>query len=291
MAGYSFTPLAPRPGIQDPFAKPKKPQGILAPPTARNPFWSQAAGKPWDPASQVQTGPVRYTGPKPTTLPPGLAPGTTTAGHAPQPSVNSNSSSPPIDATAASNIATHTFNTNNQINADQAQITNLGTNLANALAALAYQQPRDELGLEQGANARGALYSTAYNQNLGDLIHKYATQQNNLTTTEGQNVGALNAAISALQGSIPLYNNNQYALAAGRLIQQAQNNPATGQPTSAPAGNQISDAGPWQPTTGHLSVPNSQLSGAGPWKPVSGHLKIPKPPKHTGFGSTVKKVK
>ena len=64
----------------------------------------------------------------------------------------------PLDASYFGNVAANQFKTNNQINS-----LNLNSALASqamqaALAQLAYQQPKDELKLEQNANRGGGLY-------------------------------------------------------------------------------------------------------------------------------------
>ena len=291
---FSFTSIPARGGgsrapIRDPFSKPPKAAGILTPP-ARNPFWGQAAGKPWDPArgAQVVSGPTQLNPgtPRPTTLPPGLnVPGaanpgqtagtsaTTTASQPTLPGVNPNG--PPLDATALSNIAAHQFGVNQRVNTiANTDVPNLRGNLANAIAALNYQQPRDELGAEQAANRIGALYSSVYAQNLGNLIHAYATKGNDLTTAEGQSEGTLFNEAAGLEGGIPLYNAGQQAAAGQRAITQAENAPTPPASTAPKAGSKaISDRGPFKPTNQSALKQALKLQGK------------------KGFSSTVRRVK
>jgi hypothetical protein len=151
---------------------------------------------------------------------------------------------PPLDATAVNNIATNRFRVNNEVNSANQNIGNLRTGLQAALGQLAYQQPRDQLSEEQAANRSGSLYSTAYDQRLGDLTNNYKTRADTATTNEGQQEGALAAQIQALLGGVPLYNQGQANESVQRAIAAAAANPATGQsPSLTPEQVKYIDAG------------------------------------------------
>lgn len=227
MAGFSSTV---KPAKQ--FSSTVKP--VI--PKPANPFFAGATNGTWGPLSAPPPPAPPRLAPRPGPGAPGAAPGA--AGQAAGTSgtqTPASSSGTPLDATALNNIATNTFKATNSINGLNTNIGNLQTNLASALAALAYQQPRDQLGLEQGANKNGALYSSVYNQNLGNLNHSYATRQSDLTTAEGQQEGGLRAQIAAILGGEPLYNQGQANESGQRAITAAQNNPATGQPVPSTA--------------------------------------------------------
>jgi hypothetical protein len=141
-----------------------------------------------------------------------------------------------LDSTYFGNLAANQFRVNNQVNTLTATGQNDTTALQSALAQLAYQQPRDQLKLEEGANARGALYSSGYDQSLGDLNNTYLTKQTAATTSNAQKQAGIASQIAGLQGGIPIFNNQQYDLAVGRATKAAAANPATGQaPIKAPA--------------------------------------------------------
>lgn len=158
----------------------------------------------------------------------GQAPGVS-ATQAPQPPQPS-----PLDAQYNANVAMNTFKVNQSIGSLNQQDTNNSVNLQTALAALAYQQPRDQLTTEQNANRRGALYSSVYNQQAGDLAHKYATQQTADQTGFNQKHGAIQSQIAGLKAGIPIYNQGQAQASAARVAALIAANPATGAPLSVP---------------------------------------------------------
>lgn len=157
----------------------------------------------------------------------------------------------PLDSTYFQNLASNNLKVGNQINGWTADIGNTQTALQSALAALAYQQPRDQLKTEQAANQRGALYSSVYDQDLGNLNNSYLTKQTGDTTAAGQKIAGYNTDISGAQQGQLLYNSGQYDDAVGRATKLAAANPATGQapavttnpaPVSAPLAAAIAAA-------------------------------------------------
>jgi hypothetical protein len=190
-----------------------------------------------------------------------------------------------LDATAAANIAQNQFNVNNKINGLNSQSGADTLALQNALAQLGYQQPRDQLKLEQGANSRGALYSSVYNQNLGDLNKGFLDKQNAATTSNDQQQSSIQSQIQALLGGVPIYNQGQEAAAAQRAIAAAQANPATGQPqTLTPQQIKYINAG-----MGIKPPATSKPSGSAA-KPSFTSTVTQVRPKQ-GFTSTIKRVK
>jgi len=160
---------------------------------------------------------------------PGAAATGTPTAPAPQPAPQPS----PLDSTYFGNVAANEFKVNNEVNALNQQGAYARNDLQTALQKLAYQQPRDALKLEQGANSRGALYSTGYNQQLGDLENKYGNQQETLNQNYTRAEAAREAKIEGLQGSIPLYQVQQYNDAVGRAALLAQNDKALGEPIPA----------------------------------------------------------
>jgi hypothetical protein len=151
----------------------------------------------------------------------------------PTPASQTAGSSPsPLDSTYFDNLAGNQFRVNNQLNALTATSQNDNTALQSALDQLAYQQPRDSLKLEQNANRTGGLYSSVYDQNLGNLQHSYETRQTAATTANAQKQAGIQSQIGALQGGVPIYQSQQYDAAVARAIKAAAANPATGQDQS-----------------------------------------------------------
>lgn len=273
MAGFTSIPVPKGPSWV--AAKPKA--QILKPPTG----WLSPGLTKYGTPSQVQGGPVHSQIPQ-SQIPSQLA--TPPAAKPANPGQTSGTSGtttpaaggqPVLDATALNNIAENQFKANNSINTLTGNIGNLRTNLQAALSQLAYQQPRDQLKLEQGANQRGALYSSAYNQDLGNVNQGYLTKQTGLTTAEGQSEGGIAGQIQAILGGIPLYNRGQATDSANRAIAAAAANPATGQPQSLTpeqikyikaglAGQKAptQDKGPWKP----VGAPKSRVIQSGSWK-------------------------
>jgi hypothetical protein len=102
------------------------------------------------------------------------------------------------------------------------------------LNQLAYQQPRDQLALEERANAGGGLYSSVYNQNLGNLNFKYATNQNNAQTKYNNYYNTAEGRINALLDAQKAYDSAQALASTGRLAAAAAANPAEAAPPQAP---------------------------------------------------------
>lgn len=135
----------------------------------------------------------------------------------------------PLDSTYYDNLAMNQFKVGNQVNALTAAGQNDTTALQSALGQLAYQQPRDSLKLEQGANRTGGLYSSVYDQNQGNLLNSYQTRQSGLTSANAEKQAAIASQIGGLQQGIPVYDSAQYDAAVGRAAKLAAANPATGQ--------------------------------------------------------------
>lgn len=168
------------------------------------------------------------TGPAPTVLkgPPG---GSNSATQTPAQQAAGPS---PLDSTYFANVASNQFQVGNKINALNEANAYGQTDLAKTLANYQYQQPRALLAAERAAAANGALYSTGYGQQLGDIGHQYLTNEGNAQDAYARQVAQRNAEIQGLQGSIPLYNTQQAAAAAVRAAQQNAANKALGEPTS-----------------------------------------------------------
>jgi hypothetical protein len=151
------------------------------------------------------------------------------------PSATAATGGSPLDSTYYQNVADNTFKVQNAINALNLTGTNDQTALQTALAALAYQQPRDQLALEQKANQSGGLYSSVENMNQANLVHSYATKQTADQTTYQNDLAKIAAQIAADQGGIPVYNANQALLSGARAATLAQNNPGLAAPAVPPA--------------------------------------------------------
>lgn len=220
MAGFSFTPLGtpPAPGLgrfggQSVLKAPKPPQGTSM----------RFGGGP----RQIGAGQRTLGAQGPGAAPPSLATAPSQGQGAPGASG--------LDSTYYANTAQNAFNVGNQVNAINLRDAIAGTNLESALGQLAFTQPRDELKLEQGANQRGALYSSVYSQNLGDLNKGYADKQAGLQNAYASQLAQDASQIEALQGGIPLYNDQQAAGSASRASALAARNPASGEQALAQA--------------------------------------------------------
>lgn len=132
-----------------------------------------------------------------------------------------------LDSTYYGNVNQNEFNVNNKINALQLRDAIGSSNLQGTLGQLAYQQPRAELSLEQGANRGGGLYSSVYSQNLGNLNTGYADRASAAQSAYAGQLAQDASQIAGLQGGIPLFNDQQAAAAAQRASLQAQKNPAS----------------------------------------------------------------
>lgn len=190
-------------------------------------------------------------------IPPQHAPTTVTPTQPPKTSATTTvPPASPLDATYYDNLAANNLKVGNTIAGLNTQIGDLGVGLQSALAQLAYQQPRDQLALEEKANQRGALYSSGYDQQLGDLNNTYLTKQSGLTTTEAQKVGALQAQIAGLQQGVPIYQAQQYDAAVLRAAKLAAANPALGAPSGG-GGTAPPAAGPPPRTAPMPAIPRT----------------------------------
>ena len=139
-----------------------------------------------------------------------------------------------LDDTYFGNVAQNQFNVNQKQLALGQQSAASTQALNTALNQLAYQQPRDQLALEQAANRRGALYSTVYGQQSGDLGLKYATQRTGQIDADAARQTGYQQQGKALSEGIPIYNQRQALQSALRQAALDAKNPATGQPLSVP---------------------------------------------------------
>lgn len=166
---------------------------------------------------------------------------------------------PTFDSTALANIAANQFRVNNQLNALNQTSAMDQTALQQALAALSYQQPRDSLALEEAANRRGALFSSVYGQQLGDLTHKYSTREMQAKQATANKLAAIASQIAALRGGVSIYNEGQAAAAAQRAAQAAAKDPASGE-----AAGPLNTLGPKPP----------KPKGGGHYVPVNGRWQL-----------------
>ena len=163
---------------------------------------------------------------------------------------------PPLDATYYSNTNANEFGVNNKITGLGQQSAASTQALQTALGNLAYQQPRQQLSLEQGANRRGALFSSVYDQQAGDLATQFANQRTQATNADTQRQQSVSQQLGALQAGIPIYNQQQALASALRQIAAVAKNPATGQPAAVPVapkpadpkagGHYVNVGGKWQ---------------------------------------------
>lgn len=241
-----------------------------AAPKVANPFFKQAAGKSWNaaipkptinpggvmqrPAAQKPAKPATVIKPAPTTIKPQT------------PAQN------PLDATYFGNTSANLFSVNNKITGLGQQSAASSTALQSALGGLAYQQPRDQLKTMQGANARGSLYSSAYGQQQGDLVHNYATRQTAAIASDAARQSAIQQQIDAARSGIPIYNEQEALASAIRMSAEAAKNPALGQPQAVPTG-----PAPKAPAAGgHYVWNNGQwnlIHAVGPGRWASGPVK------------------
>lgn len=143
-------------------------------------------------------------------------------------------STDPRDAQYYQNVADNQFKVNNQINALNLDRSNAQTALQSQLAQLAYQQPRDQLAMEQRANQAGSLYSSVEGQNQGNLAYQFAGRKGADQANEASTLDRLASQIAALQQGVPIYDQGQFLDSISRAAQAAAANPATGQGTAPP---------------------------------------------------------
>lgn len=223
-------PKAPIPkGNAKPPVPPKPPaiagagKSVLGAPKLSNPSAGYAGSSVLNLGSQLQkpakpaaTAPAAPAGPAPAPAP---VPAPSTGGTA-------STAGNELDSTYYLNVAANDFKVNNAINSINLGISQAKNSLQTTLAQLAYQQPRDQLALEQKANAGGGLYSSVYDQNLGNLNYQYAGRQAAANTKYTNYYDTAQGKISGLKGSQALYDNGQAFNSAQRSTAAAQNNPA-----------------------------------------------------------------
>lgn len=139
-----------------------------------------------------------------------------------------------LDAAYYNNVAANNVKVGNSINSINLGIGQQQGALQATLNQLVYQQPRDQLALEERANAGGGLYSSVYNQNLGNLNFKYATNQSNAQTKYNNYYNTAEGRINALLDAQKAYDSAQALASTGRLAAAAASNPAEAAPPAPP---------------------------------------------------------
>lgn len=160
-----------------------------------------------------------------------VAPNSVQGGSATTPStgnVSGGDSGPPLDSTYFNNIATNNAKLQHTIDTLGLQQQQAQTNLQNTLGNLDYQQPRDQLRLMQNANRNGALYSSVYGQNQGDLVRQYANQRTNAQTSFDQLAQRIANEIGIDKENTGIDNHNEYTNAIGRAAAAAAKDPSLG---------------------------------------------------------------
>ena len=176
---------------------------------------------------------------------------------------------PPRDSTYYQNVADNQARIGNQINALNLQGTQDQTALQTALAALAYQQPRDQLAAEQAANRGGGLYSSVENLNQANLAHAYATRIDAANTTYSNEISRLAAQIAGLQGGETQYEHEQQTASGQRAATLAANAPAPAAP-AAPAVPKV-PAAPTPPKNAPAGSRHTGPTPPGPrWRGLGG---------------------
>lgn len=134
----------------------------------------------------------------------------------------------PLDSTALANIAGNQFKTNQSV----ANLTQQGayaqTDLQQALAKLAKQQPLDQEKATENYNQQGLLYSGHFGQALGQLGQSYADRSSALQQAATRAAAARQAQISGLGESEKLYEQQQGLGAANRATAAAATDPTAG---------------------------------------------------------------
>lgn len=203
----------------------------------------------------------------------------------------------PLDSTYYGNVAQNQFNANNKIN--QLNLTGAQdqTALTQALAALSYQQPRDQLHLMQHANAQGGLYSSQEGMNQGDLVHQYTVKQTAAQERYQAQRDAIDAQIQAIRGNLQFYQNSQYNAAVARAIAADQKDQGLGQTAVTPsqttttaAASTVSAAHPATSSTGKSQLAAAMAEQAAAKQKQAQAAQAQKA-KAKGYSSTAKRVK
>lgn len=103
----------------------------------------------------------------------------------------------------------------------------LARNLTKNNAALAEQQPKDELSSKQNANKAGLFYSGALGKNLGDIAQSYARRRSDLQTEYEGNRGDIARRLTDLEsnyGPSGLMRNDALLGGVGRASASDQDN-------------------------------------------------------------------
>ena len=224
-AAAGFRPPGPAKGIAFPRGGPATlPR---APVQKGIPFPTVHKGIPF-PAGQLTTLP------RTPTAPPAPAAGDTAA---PSPPAAAPGSA--LDSTYYANVAANQGKINSQIAGLNQQQGFDQTALQGQLAQLQHQEPLDQLKVEQGANSRGALYSTPYAQQQGQLQYSYLGRQGAAQDNYARAAAAIASKIAGLNAGEPLYEAQQAADATTRAANLAAKNPGVGEPagdsTAAPS--------------------------------------------------------
>lgn len=144
---------------------------------------------------------------------PGTAPAAAAAAPAPasQPAPDGG-----LDATALGQIASHQFNTNQSIAGINQAGAYAQTDLQNALAQIAQQQPIDNEKALENYNDAGLLYSGHLGQALGQLGQSAADRQAALNTTFTRDQASRQSQISNLGEAEQIYDENAATASTAR---------------------------------------------------------------------------
>jgi hypothetical protein len=131
----------------------------------------------------------------------------------------------PLDATALANIANYIFKANQSLALLGNTDTQANAAYESTQAALAHQQPLDQLKLETAANSRGGLYSSAYGQQNANLGYAYATKLGSAQQKLASTLATDQLKQAGIEGGIPTYEQQQGAASASRLAALAAKAP------------------------------------------------------------------
>ena len=211
------------------------------------------------------------------------APATPAPAPAPTPAAPAAPQAPPLDSTYYQNVADNWARIGTSIGALNLQGTQDQTALQTALAALAYQQPRDQLAAEQAANRGGGLYSSVENLNQANLAHAYATKNIAANTTYTNAIDRLAGQIAGLNQGGTQYEHEQQTASGQRAVTAAANAPAPAAPAAPKA-----TAAP-KPPAG--APAGSRLTGRTPpgpgWRGIGGGWWAPPKPSAASAGSAL----
>jgi hypothetical protein len=133
------------------------------------------------------------------------------------------------------NIAANDYKVGNQIAGLNQKGAYADTDLQRALAQVTHNLNLQERSAQERANSQGLLSSTTLAGNLGELGQSAGDRQTVLNTNNSRLHAAINGQIASLQGSVPLYDDQQAAGSAGRLSAADAANTALGMPTTPAA--------------------------------------------------------